>query len=961
MKNKKGFTLVELLAVIVMISILVIFAIVAVTRYVEHTRTTAFVEDAKTIATAVRSNYASGDIEQLAGVTETVSKVSYSGDAINNVLNKNLGKSSFQSNYVHSGMVIVKLDGEDNSKKYDYFVCLIDEAGHGFNYVKLEDLDEEHFSTDLQGSDCTNIYTVGLKVKNGKPTSKSMFAKQGETVQFNVTSNNPNAKGLVNCTNNQNGTLNGNVFKVENVTNDTTCTISYAIDVTPPSSTTKIYNGEEQESGITCPEGTVATGVQRAKNVGDYEQVCNAPDGYRWTDNTTGEKRISWKIIKRNITVEAREQRIDYLQNISQSTDKVYVAGMVNTHSVSEVILTPSTTDVTSNGKITPGGVKIKDEQGVDVTDNYNINYRDGKLVINPIKCLAPRNVNISTGGILTFIRSDNCSTGRHLVRIGNGNYTEATWQGDYFNSLISGNDTSKKVYMKVEGPNPNYINSDSVDINVSFVNVSFNSDDNNRGTVSPSSVKTISNSELIQSGNNLEIKGNTTGTSYKTIATVVPTPKEGYSFNKWSKANIKLTTNDTITASWIDKPIRIYYSQNGGTIVSDTGYQNYNNWLSNDGSSYFYQTVVSGSSTDLYNYNNSSGINITKSGYVALSGNEWCTKSDGTGTCFNQDTTYTYDQFKAATTEKSSYYELDLYVNWKPKPVYVYYHPNGGSIGGSTYTAYNGWVSKTGSSYFYQSIESGVTIDLYDVASFSITRSSYIPFVGKQWCNSTNGTGTCFEQNTKYTYDQYKAAANSEKATNYELDLRVNWDQVYTITYNENGGSGAPGSQSYTYDPSNTNATINLSSTKPTRSGYDFLGWSLSNTATSASYIAGQAWKRSNRSNYLLYAVWRIGAHVHDWTYVGSVDLYVGGEYEIGGSWPNYARGLYCSKCHISAWCYAYESNCGNYRWSGNYGFAGGTLYSRDYLPSGMTGWTGEPSDMTFSKYQNYEGVYKG
>ena len=80
-----------------------------------------------------------------------------------------------------------------------------------------------------------------------------------------------------------------------------------------------------------------------------------------------------------------------------------------------------------------------------------------------------------------------------------------------------------------------------------------------------------------------------------------------------------------------------------------------------------------------------------------------------------------------------------------------------------------------------------------------------------------------------------------------------------YTITYNANGGSGAPGAQTYTYAPS---GTTNLSSTKPSRTGYTFLGWSTSSTATSASYSAGQAWGLSNASNYTLYAVWKINTY---------------------------------------------------------------------------------------------------
>ncbi len=79
----------------------------------------------------------------------------------------------------------------------------------------------------------------------------------------------------------------------------------------------------------------------------------------------------------------------------------------------------------------------------------------------------------------------------------------------------------------------------------------------------------------------------------------------------------------------------------------------------------------------------------------------------------------------------------------------------------------------------------------------------------------------------------------------------------TYSIKYNANGGSGAPGDTTYTYDNSNTY----LSSTIPTRTGYTFLGWSQDSTATSASYAAGSAWSRlnipGNGSYFTLYAVW--------------------------------------------------------------------------------------------------------
>lgn len=71
-----------------------------------------------------------------------------------------------------------------------------------------------------------------------------------------------------------------------------------------------------------------------------------------------------------------------------------------------------------------------------------------------------------------------------------------------------------------------------------------------------------------------------------------------------------------------------------------------------------------------------------------------------------------------------------------------------------------------------------------------------------------------------------------------------------YTVSYNANGGSGAPGSQTKYF-----NESMTLSSTVPTRSGYTFLGWSTSSTATSATYSAGGSFTAN--ANTTLYAVW--------------------------------------------------------------------------------------------------------
>ena len=88
------------------------------------------------------------------------------------------------------------------------------------------------------------------------------------------------------------------------------------------------------------------------------------------------------------------------------------------------------------------------------------------------------------------------------------------------------------------------------------------------------------------------------------------------------------------------------------------------------------------------------------------------------------------------------------------------------------------------------------------------------------------------------------------------KVTLYAIWRKTITVTYNANGGSGAPGSQSINVFNSTTSGSITISSTKPTRSGYTFLGWSTSSTATSASYASGTAYSFSN--SVTLYAVWK-------------------------------------------------------------------------------------------------------
>lgn len=76
----------------------------------------------------------------------------------------------------------------------------------------------------------------------------------------------------------------------------------------------------------------------------------------------------------------------------------------------------------------------------------------------------------------------------------------------------------------------------------------------------------------------------------------------------------------------------------------------------------------------------------------------------------------------------------------------------------------------------------------------------------------------------------------------------------TFTITYNANGGTGTPASQTKT-----SGKALTLSSTKPTRQGYTFLGWATSSGASSAQYNPGSSF--TTDANTTLYAVWRKNA----------------------------------------------------------------------------------------------------
>ena len=82
-------------------------------------------------------------------------------------------------------------------------------------------------------------------------------------------------------------------------------------------------------------------------------------------------------------------------------------------------------------------------------------------------------------------------------------------------------------------------------------------------------------------------------------------------------------------------------------------------------------------------------------------------------------------------------------------------------------------------------------------------------------------------------------------------------WDDIktYTVSYNMNGGNGSIGNQTKVqYSP------LTLSSTRPTRSGYTFVGWNTNKNATTAQYQPGGRYTDNNGAT--LYAIWKANTY---------------------------------------------------------------------------------------------------
>lgn len=160
----------------------------------------------------------------------------------------------------------------------------------------------------------------------------------------------------------------------------------------------------------------------------------------------------------------------------------------------------------------------------------------------------------------------------------------------------------------------------------------------------------------------------------------------------------------------------------------------------------------------------------------------------------------------------------------------------------------------------------------------------------------------------------------------------------TYTVSYNANGGKGAPGSQTKTYG-----TALTLSSTKPTRTGYTFQGWGTSSSDTTVDYKPGASY--TSNSSITLYAIWKINT----WTVSYNAN---GGSGAPGSQTKTYGKTLTLSSTKPTRTGYTFK------QWNTNSGGTGtaynpGASYTANSGATLYAIWT--ENQLTVNYYSNY------
>lgn len=150
MRNRKGFTLIEVIAVIIIIGVMMLVAVPNVTSYIVGSRKSSFATDVHAYIETIRSEYESREYGPLLRDDEIMLVpieivVLEKGDA---------GKSPF-GNYIYSKSYVVIVPERGG---YQFYANVVDDAGYGVIQTPYNILNGEAIQKNVTGIQSWNTY-----------------------------------------------------------------------------------------------------------------------------------------------------------------------------------------------------------------------------------------------------------------------------------------------------------------------------------------------------------------------------------------------------------------------------------------------------------------------------------------------------------------------------------------------------------------------------------------------------------------------------------------------------------------------------------------------------------------------------------------------------------------------------------------------------------------------------------
>ena len=855
-KNKKGFSLIELLAVVIIMGILLLVGVTAVSTYISESRKDTYLTNAELYINATRTMYGG----------EKLSQIVEEGEALLvpiEITDTDYENKGFKSPYgdlvlERSYVVIV-----NNNDKRSYYVVALDEEGNGINKVLEDELKRESITIGAKREDYPKIE----EIRDGSKTITI------DGTEYKVSPRNDiNADTVLLVTGDQSPKI--TVMKIDKETGNEIewrqgdWAWKLKITLKSPIVTGQPQKYQWNKNGVWedfCLAGREEKCIKEI--TGDYEEKIK----FRIT-SLTGEV-LSPESEEYPIKLDGTEPECTLGVDGVKGDDDWYKSDVVTVKFVDKKddrsgVLQAGIGDFITNSKEVTGNHKsitfegnIKDKAGNTNTCSITFKKNSNKLVLtvspNGGSATILQDTDTVTKKVnlaITGIWEEDLEVAQYVVSKDNVNEPETGWKNFTNGQDVTLTLTGGKNYLWTKVMNnagtrtePRYSNVYEVGYTVAY--------DTQGGEEFASQIKAHDESLTLYSN--------------------IPT-KTGWEFQGWSKTKNSKTVDYAPGSTYTENKARTLYAVWKKTIAVT---------FMTNGS----ETPEETRNCDIWN--NETGCSITSPAIIAKTGFEvvgWNTSETAKTSTWtvNSGKTFTANATYYAITKSTDKITITFNANGAnsigatSKECYKYNGSTSCNITSPTIVAKNnfealGWntsSSATSSNWnvneaktftantTYYAITKGTytaTFNKNNASSISSTSENCIIYNNEENCTITTPTITAPTGYKVIGWNKSATATTSQASQNTTLTLSGNVTYYaivkvnsYTVTFDANGGTTSTPSKTVTNGE--TYGTLPI----PTRSGYTFKGWYT--TASGGTKITSST-TVSLSAAQTLYAQWEL------------------------------------------------------------------------------------------------------